>query len=332
MKTVFLLPAFFFLCGSLSAQNLVPNPSFEEYTECPTDLAQITRATGWQVQGYSPDYFNACAGASIVGVPSNGLAYQLASTGVAYAGIITYSDSTVTQYPELAREHIGIYLTQPLVPGMPVYLSFKTAPGLIGNLFNTSNKWTCKDVGMKFTMQPLDIFDPQLPDNKAAIHLNQLLADTVNWTLVKGVYVPDSAYQYMVIGNFFEKDSIQPTLINPNGNQGFAYSLIDDICVSYDSMTYLHVGLGTLELSPLEKVTPNPFGSFCEVSFGRILEAEMDLTLFDAVGQIVRSYSAATGTEQIRISGEDLPTGAYTLSMSLPTGFRRSVILVHVSP
>ena len=69
------------------AQNLVPNPSFEDFTTCPTTLG-----TGGPLQCIpwiginSADYFNVCGG-FLIGVPINILGYQEARTGAAYAGI-----------------------------------------------------------------------------------------------------------------------------------------------------------------------------------------------------------------------------------------------------
>ena len=40
-------------------------------------------------QSSSSDYFNSCS--SIVGVPTNGLGFQYAKTGVGYIGISTYN-------------------------------------------------------------------------------------------------------------------------------------------------------------------------------------------------------------------------------------------------
>lgn len=42
------------------AQNLVPNPSFEQISTCPSSLAQLQLATGW-ISIESPDLFSTCA-------------------------------------------------------------------------------------------------------------------------------------------------------------------------------------------------------------------------------------------------------------------------------
>jgi hypothetical protein len=47
------------LSMNIHAQNLVPNPSFEEYITCPISGVTLGRASNWTVpeQGLTPDYF-----------------------------------------------------------------------------------------------------------------------------------------------------------------------------------------------------------------------------------------------------------------------------------
>ena len=52
------------------AQNLVPNPSFEEYTECPWNFGQWANVVDWtSPYTTSADYFNICAGNGAAGAP-----------------------------------------------------------------------------------------------------------------------------------------------------------------------------------------------------------------------------------------------------------------------
>ena len=64
------------------AQNLVPNPSFEDMVQCPPGWTQIEFATGWiNPNGYSPDYFNSCVPdtgcCNIFSVPNNSYGFQM---------------------------------------------------------------------------------------------------------------------------------------------------------------------------------------------------------------------------------------------------------------
>ena len=57
--------------GYLQSQNLVPNPSFETYTACPTAGSQIYYANPWTgPTTNSTGYYNSCSSAS--GVPRCG--------------------------------------------------------------------------------------------------------------------------------------------------------------------------------------------------------------------------------------------------------------------
>ncbi|MGQ0828228.1 MAG: hypothetical protein ACT4ON_07525 [Bacteroidota bacterium] len=70
-------------------QNLVPNPSFEIFSSCPS-ANFINYANPWiSPTAASPDYYNVC-GASGFGIPSNTLGYQYPKDGVAYAGLYTF--------------------------------------------------------------------------------------------------------------------------------------------------------------------------------------------------------------------------------------------------
>ena len=55
----------------ISAQNLVPNPSFEHYDSCPDFYSELSYATGWLAFSPSPDYFNSCDLSQFVGCNKN---------------------------------------------------------------------------------------------------------------------------------------------------------------------------------------------------------------------------------------------------------------------
>jgi len=76
------------------AQNLVPNPSFEENSYCPVTFNQtsLNLITDWrQIATGTPDYFNACSDKA--GVPTNVFGNQSAKAGDAYAGLVTFASS-----------------------------------------------------------------------------------------------------------------------------------------------------------------------------------------------------------------------------------------------
>lgn len=223
------------LAGACAAQNLVPNGSFEEYTQCPDFLNQMNRATGWSRYHKSPDYFNSCLvnglpGGGVVGVPSNVAGWQLASTGMGYAGALVWeepSESVANQ-----REHLGATLLAPLQIGVPVFVSFKVSVAVDGSQMRP--RFSASGAGLRFTTTPyLQDWPPVVP-NQAALSMSTIPADTAIWYDVSGVYIPDSAYECVVLGNFFDDLNTSVVQINPSGNGDLAYVYFDDVCVSYD--------------------------------------------------------------------------------------------------
>ncbi len=73
--------------------NRIPNPDFENYSQCPTDAVQLIRAVPWQSgggPGSTPDYHNSCGwiGPNII---SEGLFrnYRLAQW-LSFSGFYTF--------------------------------------------------------------------------------------------------------------------------------------------------------------------------------------------------------------------------------------------------
>jgi hypothetical protein len=93
-KVAVLFSVLWFGICQTKAQNLVPNPSFEEYSTCPSLEGQVSLCIGWlNPNQCSPDYFNGCANTtSMYSVPQylqDG--YLIAKSGNAYTSIFTYN-------------------------------------------------------------------------------------------------------------------------------------------------------------------------------------------------------------------------------------------------
>src|SRR5688500_9008084 len=112
----------------LHAQNLVPNPSFEDTVECPMQISEIQNAKFWFNCGGTPDYFNACnPDTSLLflndaSVPNNWIGFQYAATGDAYAGILS---SINRPGGGNDKEYVSCRLQDTLQVGVRYYFSFK---------------------------------------------------------------------------------------------------------------------------------------------------------------------------------------------------------------
>src|SRR5687767_1200204 len=113
MKHKFIFLCFFFFGGLLAGQtNLVPNPSFEQFTNCPATNSQLNYCNSWvNIYGsITPDYFNSCATVpSGVSLPSNMMGFQNARTGNGYVGVGVYNSTGSN-----LREFVSTTLTDSL--------------------------------------------------------------------------------------------------------------------------------------------------------------------------------------------------------------------------
>ncbi len=74
-----------------NAQNLVPNPSFEDTIYCPY-VGEMNAVKEWYSYSASPDFYHTCAEFDF-GVPNNAFGYQQpVLNGTAYCGIYTYNN------------------------------------------------------------------------------------------------------------------------------------------------------------------------------------------------------------------------------------------------
>jgi hypothetical protein len=234
---------------NVNAQNLVPNPSFEDTVQCPSHGGNIDQATGWINCGITPDYYNACANFTLpsLGVPDGGYSgFQYAYDGNAYAGFLPY------QCPLVEHEFFGIQLLQSLVVGVKYYASCYVVK---------SEYFTCSsnNLGFKFfTTMPFSSTIMAPIDNFSHIHFSDIITDTLNWEQLFGSFIADSAYNFIVIGNFYNNKNTSVYQCDTTQVDG-AYYLIDAVCVSNDSSicstwNYINDSFDKIEF----KIFPNP--------------------------------------------------------------------------
>lgn len=176
------------------AQNLVPNPSFEDTIACPNTPNQLNYAKFWvnPTQG-SPDYLNACNTTIYnLNVPYTGNGYQNARTGVAFAGFYAFQ-KIMPNY----REYVQVKLTDTLIAGRKYLVSFYV------NLSNIS-QYSISSIGAFFSYTAISSSSTSVLNYTPQIQNTQgvQLADTVQWKLVQDTLVASGTEAYLTIGNF----------------------------------------------------------------------------------------------------------------------------------
>ncbi|RYD57868.1 MAG: hypothetical protein EOP56_06225 [Sphingobacteriales bacterium] len=218
-----ILSVLFCLLGwAQPSPNHIPNGNFEQYHTCPTGFAQVRGyCKNWR--GYSAgtsDFFHACNGGTYAGVPTNQVGTQAAADGLGYGGIITYL--SYLNY----REYLSTDIT-PMVPGLRYDVSFSISLADLSD-FATDG------IGMFFydefydtigVLYPLDfIITPQLSFNSYGVDTAK-----TTWLRMSASYIPDSAYDHIIIGNF--NNNSNTTIVNVGSSSGHAYYYIDSVVI-----------------------------------------------------------------------------------------------------
>ncbi len=293
--TLLSLTSPFWMVSHALAQNLVPNPSFEIHSGCPQFYTQLYLAVGWTSYRITPDYFNACANIQNpnLGVPVNAFGHQNAFDGNAYIGLICYHSTVVN-----VREYAGVQLLQPLNTGQRYFITFYVS--LADTLgFNCPSS----KVGVKFSTQPFSDTIPAPITNSAHVFSQSIISDRTNWTPVSGSFVADSAYQYLMIGNFF--DDMHTDTANCFW---YSYYYVDNICVSTDS----------LDCPVITSIQEHNPSNLCEIFLNS--QNEINITtannfiqyveIYNAMGQIILTDNNAV-FENKKISLKNYSKGVY---------------------
>lgn len=286
------------------AQNLVPNPSFEEQTGC---YSLDDDCNDWFTFKQTPDYVNGC---STLGY-DNGAGFQLPKTGEAYTGFISYFVNSPIG-PNI-REHYGVALKSPLVIGEKYYVSFYVSSGYTNSAFNIA----CNKIGALFTTYTYySAMGDDIPNpNFAQVSENSIIVDTSNWTRISGSFIADSAYTFIILGNFYD-DIYTDTLHFPssNSNSRISYYFVDDVCVSKDSLSCALWLKIPQSFSPKPEIScyPNPVNSVLHIKSDYPFHS---FELVNNLGQIVL-FSDNLNSKALDIVVQHLPKGFYFLSVS----------------
>ncbi len=294
------------------SQNLVLNNSYEQYSQCPNNENQITYSIGWKSYYGTPDYFNVCATNSNVSIPYNWAgSYQPALSGNnAYSGFFSFFSSTFSGGIPNVREQIGRQLTSPLVLGQKYYVSYKVSLAV-----STGGNANCatNNLGIKFSTIPYDQYadssgSSPLTNNFAHIYESTLISDTVNWRTISGSFIADSAYNYLIIGNFFtdiNTDTLIFQLFLPDSTYWcYSYYYVDDVCVSTDSITCSTTSVNAIQFQNAVKIYPNPFSNETTLKFDDGFRFNScKITLYDILGEEIRNYEMKSNELKIEIDG-----------------------------
>jgi hypothetical protein len=227
---------FFIICASSSlAQNLVPNPNFEDTVYCPDPpngiIGNHLAVKEWFcptiIHPNGADYFNSCSPPPF-NLPTIGASYQEdPSFGNGFVGLCNYLEF-VPPYAPMICEYIQVKLLDTLQQGQSYYVHF---------LFNYRDYLytVCKNVGIRFSDDTLFHISP--PGGTLGFDSLRTLEDTtlvsvydsISWFSFDTTYIAQGGEEFITIGNF--RDINTSSLIKLNGSYP-SYVFIDNVYVS----------------------------------------------------------------------------------------------------
>ncbi|MFN7492222.1 MAG: OmpA family protein [Cyclobacteriaceae bacterium] len=219
---------FFVIIVKASAQNLVPNGSFEEFYKCPGSYNyEINEkfAPGWfSANRGTPDLFNTCSKGD-AGVPTNWAGFSKAYTGAGYAGLYCYTKNGY-------REYLQTELTEIMQKGGKYYIEFYYK-------LSSNSKYSIDRIGLAiadsakrrkddFVVYGMPTFELILP---AAY-----TRTTGVWAKCSYTYMAKGGERFITIGNFSDNantrtyhihfSKAKEAMLNTS-----AYYFIDDVTV-----------------------------------------------------------------------------------------------------
>jgi len=313
----------------VQSQNLVPNPSFEEYLECPYGTAEFhNQVIDWYSWQESPDFFHTCSNdlEGFAGVPNNAWGNQWPILGEAYAGVITYAHWNTS-----LREYMSCSLVEEMEIGESYYVMFYASfydGGEISYAHCATNR-----LGLKLFKDP-PLYTPEVwnnpytPQNTADIEYNEWFVDSVNWVLIDGWVKADDAYNWLAIGNFYDTDHTD-TLQLGDINQCLAIYYIENVCISKNSVDCDYLKQPQDISSSVEKkdfiiqIFPNPSAGSFQVTFSNVPN---EIEVFNSVGQSI--FISSRISNSLTIDGNKWAKGLYILVVKGDGGEHQSFKLI----
>ena len=223
---VFALSTMLITGQETSEQNLVVNPGFEYFKNCPKDYGTLSKDVEnifAPTQG-STDYFNSCS--MKMTAASNFMGYQKPFEGEAYIGMYMYA-------PKDYREYVTLQLQDSLKQGQTYEISFFVS--LAEKAEYAVSKFGILFTGKEMEIQtrrniPVHLLKKRGLNTYTTAGNPHYFTDKDGWTQVKGEYMARGDEKFITIGNF--ESNIETPYVKKGKNlKKAAYYFIDHISV-----------------------------------------------------------------------------------------------------
>lgn len=302
---IFLLFCCVCCAAGLNAQNLVPNPSFE-------DTIQVNGQPGldtWQTNIGTPDYFSEYFLAPLerLQTPVNSRGNQSAFNGVAYFGFAVLNYSQLNE-----REYLQIELIDSLRKGLVYEVEFYLS---LADSFHYALADT--DIGIVFKKQlESNNFDHEVREFRPYYTSDSAWdgSNKIDWQKFHYTHKALGGEKVLVIGCFLKDVDITVTNLGSGGISFFVKNsstyYIDQISVQWKDTS---TALEELRLEKALSLYPNPVKQSVFLHYTG--QQNLHFQLFNSSGKEV-SFSVVSQKDFFQFNLANLPRGVYFLRVN----------------
>lgn len=200
----------------LSQNNYVPNPSFDEISDCDLEFGDVPKAEPWKIveePGASPDLYHACSTNTFYDLPVFGSCYD----------VYPHSGAGMAAMAHIAfNERIYVRLSDELPTGIDIYVAFHTIP---------THRCGAETICYSNT-QCLAFSDIAFEDRRVALQMDTILDFADGWTKVDGCYQANGKEKLLLIGNYKLGSETLVDCEDFDPNESSVYYFVDDVIVS----------------------------------------------------------------------------------------------------
>jgi len=226
------------------AQNLIPNGSFEEYSQCPEQRetgsnGQFTRCSDWfYVTSPSigtPDYYHRCnnyiggSNQGLVGIPNHTLGYQEPFDGDGMVGFVPISIFAQSQNYEGMES-----ITCELISELSACTEYKFRCQV--NLSNLSEH-AVSNLGVYFSLNAPILNDvSSILNIEPQIEWSQVISDTLDWVTLESTFIAKGNEKFMTFGYFTSKEETNWVVVDsaaPFPSFDYMYCYVDSMSLEY---------------------------------------------------------------------------------------------------
>ena len=225
MKFLLTISVFIYFPVLLVSQNLVLNPSFEEYYDCPYSISDLKLCKHWSTPNQATtDYYHACSSDFLSSVPFHSFGKQQPVSGGAYIGIIAHEHSNHSNdftdwYTELAQGT----LASPLEKDQRYKVSFYISASEYSKFFHHS-------IGVAFSRDSLTQKGYDINDLNSEMVMDsmntEVIRDLDEWIPINGIYQAQGGEKFIIIGNVYQLADTSELHFNPKYQ---SYSKFDEL-------------------------------------------------------------------------------------------------------